>query len=209
MRPFIKVDDLTVEVSGRMLASGVTFDLQPAALVWVRGRNGSGKTTLIRQLLGLAAIRRGSVQRRATGWTGRVGYVAQSVDREILPWFSAEENVAIGRACFGNEIADPLKLGDLAKSFFPDFSGHLSERFHLGMSADVRSLSGGERRKLVILRVLTTAPQVLILDEPFQDLDVDATSALCDYLASWTAGGVLLVSHHAVQLTATQYIDLS
>ena len=131
-------------------------------------------------LLGLHPVTAGRVKR---GVTVRVGYLSQEVG-ELPGEMRLLESVT--------EIARVVNLGgrDLT-------AGQLCERFGFGTQQQwtfVRELSGGERRRLQLLRLLMTEPNVLVLDEPTNDLDLDTLQAVEDLLDEWP-GTLLLVSH--------------
>jgi ATP-binding cassette subfamily F protein uup len=174
------VEDVTLRLGGRILLDGVTWRLGPGDRVGVVGVNGSGKTTLLRLLQGEVGPDAGRVR---TGPTVRAAYLSQEVSE--LPGqprlLEAVEQVA-GRANLGGV--------DLTAS-------QLAERFGFGADRQwtpVADLSGGERRRLQLLRLLMAEPNVLLLDEPTNDLDTDTLTALEDLLDSWP-GTLVVVSH--------------
>jgi ATP-binding cassette subfamily F protein uup len=174
------VEDVTLEVGDRTLLDGVTWRLGPGDRVALVGVNGSGKTTLLRLLLGQQQPDTGRVR---VGQTVRAGYLSQDV---------AELPATIRLLEAVEEIARTVNLGgvDLTAS-------QLAERFGFGASRQwtpVGELSGGERRRLQLLRLLMAEPNVLLLDEPTNDLDTDTLTALEDLLDSW-AGTLIVVSH--------------
>ena len=179
-RQVFDVEDVTVAVGGRTLLDDVTWRLGPGDRVAVVGVNGSGKTTLLRLLLGDVAPDGGRV---VTGQTVRAAYLSQEV-RELPGDLRLLESV--------EQIAGRANLGgvDLTAS-------QLAERFGFGASRQwtpVSDLSGGERRRLQLLRLLMAEPNVLLLDEPTNDLDTDTLTALEDLLDSWP-GTLVVVSH--------------
>ena len=174
------VEDVTLEVGDRRLLDGVTWRLGPGDRVAVVGANGAGKTTVLRLLLGELEPDAGRVR---VGRTVRPGYLSQDVT-ELPAQLRLLEAV--------EEIARSVNLGgvDLTAS-------QLAERFGFGASRQwtpVVDLSGGERRRLQLLRLLMAEPNVLLLDEPTNDLDTDTLTALEDLLDSW-AGTLVVVSH--------------
>jgi ATP-binding cassette subfamily F protein uup len=184
----IDAEDVTVTIGGRVLLDHVTWHLGPGERVGVLGVNGSGKTTLLRLLSGEPADRGEgggvTVTGRVTrGKTVRLGYLAQ--DGEGLdPRLSARDAVTQIK---GNALA----------AEGPGSAGTLLERF--GLRGDTqftpaRDLSGGERRRVQLLRLFVPEPNVLLLDEPTNDLDVDTLTELEDLLDAWP-GSLLVVSH--------------
>ncbi|HWI73813.1 MAG TPA: ATP-binding cassette domain-containing protein, partial [Baekduia sp.] len=159
----------------------VTWRLGPGDRVALVGVNGSGKTSLLKVLAGELAPTGGTVDR---GQTVRLAVLSQDT-AEIpgdLRALEALEAVR-GRAT----LADGVELT----------AGMLAERF--GFRGDrgrtlVRDLSGGERRRLQLMRLLMDEPNVLVLDEPTNDLDIDTLTALEDLLDGWP-GTLIVVSH--------------
>src|SRR5215218_7263619 len=177
----LEADDVSLAFGDRPLLRHVTWRLGPGDRVALVGVNGSGKTTLVRLLAGDLQPDAGEVQR---GETVRLAFLSQ--DTADVPGrlrlLEAVEEIR-GRAT----LADGVELT----------AGMLAERF--GFRGDrartlVRDLSGGERRRLALMRLLMAGPNVLILDEPTNDLDIDTLTALEDLLDGWP-GTLLVVSH--------------
>jgi ATP-binding cassette subfamily F protein uup len=177
----IEAEEISFGFGEERLLERLTWRLGPGDRVALVGVNGSGKTTLLRLLAGQLTPSSGSIER---GATVRLAYLSQ--DAVELP---AEQNVleslesVRGRATLsdGREIT----------------AARLCERF--GFRGDrartpVRELSGGERRRLALMRLLIGEPNVLLLDEPTNDLDIDTLTALEDLLDSWP-GTLVVVSH--------------
>jgi ATP-binding cassette subfamily F protein uup len=175
------VERATVEIGGRKLLDDVTWRLGPGDRVGLLGPNGAGKTTLLRALLGEITPSAGRVK---VGRTVAAAYLSQEVgelDGSLRVLESVEavaKRIAIGK---GREQT----------------AGQLLET--LGFPAarqwtPVADLSGGERRRVQLLRLLMAEPNVLILDEPTNDLDVETLAQVEDLLDSW-AGTVIVVSH--------------
>ncbi|HEY5882925.1 MAG TPA: ABC-F family ATP-binding cassette domain-containing protein [Nakamurella sp.] len=164
----------------RLLLDRVDWIVGPGDRIGVVGANGSGKTTLLRLLTGTRTPDAGEVR---TGSTVRLGYLSQEV-AELPGQLRLIEAVS--------EVAGSVDLGGKTLT-----AGQLAERFGFTSAQQwtpVGDLSGGERRRLQLLRILMAEPNVLVLDEPTNDLDVDTLSALEDLLDSWP-GTLLVVSH--------------
>jgi ATP-binding cassette subfamily F protein uup len=180
-RTVYDVLDATVAVAGRTLLEHLTWHLGPGDRIGVAGVNGSGKTSLIRLLVGELAPSAGKVVR---GVTVRAAYLSQDVV-ELDPALRVLEAVESVR----REV-------DLGKGRTITAT-QMCERFGFVGNAQwtpVGELSGGERRRLQLLRLLMDEPNVLLLDEPTNDLDIDTLTALEDLLDGW-AGTLLVVSH--------------
>ena len=179
-RTVFDLEDVTVRVGERTLLDRVTWHVGPGDRIGVIGVNGSGKTHLLRLLAGTLAPSAGTVR---IGQTVHAAYLSQEVT-ELPGDLRVLEAV--------REVRTTAELAGVELS-----ASQLAERF--GFANDrqwtpVRDLSGGERRRLQLLRLLLTQPNVLLLDEPTNDLDTDTLAALEDLLDSW-AGTLIVVSH--------------
>ncbi|WP_448642149.1 ABC-F family ATP-binding cassette domain-containing protein [Geodermatophilus sp. URMC 63] len=164
----------------RPLFRDLTWHVGPGDRIGVVGVNGAGKTSLLRLLVGETEPDRGTVVR---GQTVAPAYLSQHVT-ELPGRLRVLEAV--------QEIARIARIGgqDISAS-------SLAERFGFPASRQwtpVGDLSGGERRRLQLLRLLMAEPNVLLLDEPTNDLDIDTLTQLEDLLDSFP-GTVLVVSH--------------
>src|SRR5215204_4378421 len=177
----LDAEDVSVSFDGAPVLRGVTWRLGPGDRVALVGVNGSGKTTLVRLLAGEVEPDAGAVER---GATVRIAHLSQDTT-EIPGHLRVLESLEAvkGRATLsgGQEIT----------------AGMLCDRF--GFRGDrartlVRDLSGGERRRLQLMRLLMDEPNVLLLDEPTNDLDIDTLTALEDLLDGWP-GTLVVVSH--------------
>ncbi len=177
----LEAEDVTVDVGGRTLLDDVTWRLAPGERVGVVGPNGSGKTTLLDLLAGRSELPvKGRIIR---GKTVQLGYLTQD-GSGLDPSLTAREAVAAVR-------------GNLAADVGPGSASQLLDR--LGLRGDTQwtpagELSGGERRRLQLLTILIDEPNVLFLDEPTNDLDVDTLTELEDLLDGWP-GSLVVVSH--------------
>ncbi|MBO3088901.1 ABC-F family ATP-binding cassette domain-containing protein [Cellulomonas dongxiuzhuiae] len=179
----LDLEDVTFTLpDGRVLLDDVTWRLGPGDRYGVVGVNGAGKTTLLRLLSGRATPTSGRVKR---GKTVRVAELRQDVeDLDELAGLNVVEAVEREKRTVvvgGKELT----------------AAQLVER--LGFTRErartlVRELSGGERRRLQLLRLLVAEPNVLLLDEPTNDLDTDTLAAVEDLLDGWP-GTLIVVSH--------------
>src|SRR5216683_2460100 len=172
----------------RPLLDGVTWRLGPGDRVGVVGVNGSGKTSLLKVLAGEVMAGEGAPGLHADGTvirgkTVRLAHLSQEL-AELDPDLRVREAV--------EEIRLRIRVGDRELS-----AGQLLER--LGFTAErqwtrVGDLSGGERRRVQMLRLLMTEPNVLLLDEPTNDLDIETLTEFEDLLDGWP-GTLIVVSH--------------
>ena len=215
----ILVRDLSVDAGARRLLSDVSFSVQVGDRIGFVGPNGAGKTTLMRTLAGLHEPAEGSVVR-----SGNIGYLSQEAALEDLddPGVTALERVLMARD-IGTierqmevtrqqmESVDGVDRDRLIRRFgrlddeFTARGGYVAKaeakRFasSLGIeSADldqpVATMSGGQRRRVELARILFAETTTLLLDEPTNHLDMDAKAWLVGFLADYD-GGLLIVSH--------------
>ncbi|QKG22211.1 ABC-F family ATP-binding cassette domain-containing protein [Actinomadura verrucosospora] len=174
------IEDTTVEVGGRAIFERMTWRLGPGDRVGLVGVNGSGKSTLLRLLDGSVAPVSGTV---VQGKTVQLAHLSQNLE-ELDPERRVLESV--------EEIRRRITVGKREWT-----ASQLLER--LGFAGDrqwtpVGDLSGGERRRLQVLRLLMGEPNVLLLDEPTNDLDIETLTELEDLLDGWP-GTLVVVSH--------------
>jgi ABC transport system ATP-binding/permease protein len=185
----VDLTDADVAAGPNVLLKRLSWHLGPGDRVGVVGVNGSGKTTLLRVLAGDLAPAAGKVTR---GQTVRTAYLDQEV-RGLPP----------GRRVL-EAVEDVARFVDLGKGRSMSAS-QLLERFLFDAGSQwtrVEELSGGERRRLQLLRLLMTEPNLLLLDEPTNDLDIETLAALEDLLDGW-AGTLVVVSHDRYFLERT------
>jgi ATPase subunit of ABC transporter with duplicated ATPase domains len=178
----LDLEDATVVLGERTILDRVTWRLAPGERVGIVGVNGAGKSTLLGALTGEVPLTSG---RRKIGKTVAIGHLTQEV-RELErfeEWrvIEAIEDVRQWTTLGGKEISASQLATRLG---FP--GGRQQSR--------VGDLSGGERRRLQLTRLLLTEPNVLILDEPTNDLDIETLTSLEDVLDGW-AGTLIVVSH--------------
>ncbi len=177
----LDAEGVSVTYGERELLGGVTWRLGPGERVALVGVNGAGKTTLVKLLSGDLEPSRGTVTR---GQTVRLAHLSQDT-AEVPGHLRVLESLEMIRG--RTKLADGTELT----------AGSLCDRFGFrGPRARtlVKDLSGGERRRLQLMRLLMDEPNVLLLDEPTNDLDIDTLTALEDLLDAF-AGTIVVVSH--------------
>jgi ATP-binding cassette subfamily F protein uup len=173
--------DVSLAYGERVVLRDVTWRLGPGERLGLVGVNGSGKTSLLKVMGGEVEPTAGVVER---GTTVRLAHLSQDtveIPGHLRVLESLEEVRGVAKLSGGQEIT----------------AGMLCDRF--GFRGDrartlVRDLSGGERRRLQMMRLLMGEPNVLLLDEPTNDLDIDTLTALEDLLDQWP-GTMVVVSH--------------
>jgi ABC-type nitrate/sulfonate/bicarbonate transport system ATPase subunit len=185
----IRADGVTVRVGGVVALPPTSFEVGKGERVGLVGPNGSGKTTLLRVLAGLLAPTGGTVE--GVPPPGRTVLVHQ---RPHLFRGSALSNVALGARLAGADLASARRALD-----------------GIGLAAlgtrDVTALSGGERRRVALARALARRPSVLLLDEPFAELDDRARALVASAIEAFP-GTVLVASPGGRPPATTRSVDL-
>jgi ATP-binding cassette subfamily F protein uup len=176
-----EIHQATIKAGEKMILEDLYWNIGPGDRIGVVGVNGAGKTTLFRALLGQINVASGKI---TTGVTVKAAFLSQHLE-ELDPTWRVLEAV--------EKVANQVQLGN-GKELS---ASQLCEK--LGFNTDsqwtpVGDLSGGERRRLQLTRLLMDSPNVLLLDEPTNDFDVETLTALEDLLDSF--GGTLLVISH-------------
>lgn len=211
----LQVQNLTVEIGGKTIVDGANFTVMPKDKVGIVGRNGAGKTTLFSVLGGAAEPSGGRIVRK-----GGLGYLSQDprVGGEL------DQRRAVDHVLSGRGIDDDLmRLEKLRVAMEEDASERNVARYSraeeafrmkggysaesearsiaagLGLSPDrvdlpIGVLSGGERRRVEIARILFAGSDLLLLDEPTNHLDVDAKGWLMGFLRTYR-GALVVISH--------------
>jgi ATP-binding cassette subfamily F protein uup len=173
--------DVSLTYGDREVLSHLTWRLGPGDRVAVVGVNGSGKTSLVKLLAGELEPTSGELQR---GSTVRLAHLSQET-APILEHLNVLESL--------EEVRGHAVLSDgqeITAAILCDRFGFRGEKAR----TPVGELSGGERRRLALMRLMMGGPNVLLLDEPTNDLDVDTLTALEDLLDGWP-GTLVVVSH--------------
>ena len=194
----VDIENVSVSYGENAVLTDVTWRIGPGDRLAVLGANGVGKSTLLGLVSGAVLPTRGRVKR---GKTVRIGTLDQRfADLEVIADDRVRDVLARTRTTFlidGRDLTPAQLLERLGFS-----RDHLSSR--------VAELSGGQKRRLQLLLVLLDEPNVLILDEPTNDVDTDMLTAMEDLLDSWP-GTLLVVSHDRYlveRITDMQYAIL-
>lgn len=206
------------------ILKGVTFRIDPRERVALVGRNGAGKTTLLKILTGQYGPDTGAV---TISRGAKVGYLKQeqpvTLGRTVLEEAQAATEERLALQIRLRELEDIIETGDATAEDYEEYGlvhEHFLESEGYSVERDVRTiliqmgfeesefskqtsaLSGGEKTRLAIARLLLEEPDLLILDEPTNHLDLQATEWLEGWIRAYH-GAILLVSHDRTFLEAT------
>ncbi|MDD7678009.1 MAG: ABC-F family ATP-binding cassette domain-containing protein [Anaerovibrio sp.] len=180
-RKIIELDHVSYEWEGKTYIEDLTYTVLRNDRIGILGGNGTGKSTLLNIIAGRLQPTGGRVD---IGQTVKIGYFAQT-NAEMDGRLRAKEYIQ--EAAHYITMADGTKLS----------AGQLMERFLFPPDlqyTEVARLSGGEKRRLYLLRVLMEAPNVLLLDEPTNDLDLETMGILENFIEDFN-GAIIFVSH--------------
>jgi len=176
----IEAENLTKGFGDRLLIDNLSFKLPPGGIVGVIGPNGAGKSTLFRMITGQEHPDTGSLK---VGDTVKLGYVDQS--RDSL----ADDKTVWEEISGGTDVIHLGKRAVPSRAYVGAFNFKGADQ-----QKRVGVLSGGERNRVHLAKMLKTDSNVILLDEPTNDLDVDTLRALEDALADY-AGCAVVISH--------------
>ena len=179
-KKIIEMNHVSKSFDHRCIIKDFSHVLLRDARMGIIGRNGCGKSTLLKMIAGVLQPDSGSV---VHGATVKIGYLSQMgdtppEDMRVIDYIKEEA----GEIITNDGVISAAKM--LERFLFPS---------NLQWT-QVRKLSGGEKRRLFLLRILMGAPNILLLDEPTNDLDTDTLTVLEEYLENF-AGAVVTVSH--------------
>jgi ATPase subunit of ABC transporter with duplicated ATPase domains len=219
----LEARDLVVEVGGKIVVEGLTFDLRTGDKVGVVGRNGAGKTSTMKVLAGEDEPAGGTIVRR-----GAIGYLRQDPRQHR----AEDDDLALEHVLAARGLVDLSRRVEKARIALAESHDERSiRRFSrleeeytllggyraeadaktivagLGLAQDrlalpVKTLSGGERRRLELAKILFGGSDLLLLDEPTNHLDVDAKLWLMRFLAGYK-GALMVISHDIGLLDAS------
>lgn len=188
-KKIIEIEHLSKQAGDRTLIRDFSYIAVRDDRVGIVGPNGSGKTTLLNMIAGAISPDSGSI---VLGPTVKLGYFSQEhqeLDENMRVIEYVQEEAEVVHTADGSVIT----------------AAQMLERFLFSRTMQwtkIAKLSGGEKRRLVLLRVLMSAPNVLLLDEPTNDLDIQTLAVLEDYLDEFP-GVVFVVSHDRYFLDRT------
>ena len=178
--------DVGVNYGDRVILEDIEWRLAPGERTGILGVNGAGKSTLLGLISGTVEPTSGTVKR---GQTVKVATLTQRLD-ELEEHLNEPVRTVIGRLRTSFTVGSGSKAQELTPGQLLERMGFTSAQ----LSTPVKDLSGGQKRRLQLLLILLNQPNVLILDEPTNDLDTDMLAAMEDLLDSWP-GTLIVVSH--------------
>jgi ATPase subunit of ABC transporter with duplicated ATPase domains len=214
--PVLAVHDLELRVGARMLMEDVTFRVERGDKIGLVGRNGAGKTTLTKVLAGEELATGGTIER-----TGEVGYLPQdprSGNPEDLARTRILDARGLGQLVIGMEksaldmgdsnaatAAKAMKLYGELQDRFMALGGYAAEAEAASIASNLSlpdrildqplsTLSGGQRRRIELARILFSGADTMLLDEPTNHLDADSVVWLREFLKNFQ-GGLIVISH--------------
>ena len=176
----VEIEGLSKSIDGKPLITDFSYIISRDARIGIVGRNGAGKSTFLRLLTGQIQPDSGRI---VLGDTVNIGYFSQECET-IDPTMRVIDYI--------RETADRVQTPDGTVT-----ASQMLERFLFTPELQwnrIEKLSGGERKRLYLLKILMTAPNILLLDEPTNDLDIATLTILEDYLENFR-GAVIAVSH--------------
>ncbi|HEY2280086.1 MAG TPA: metal ABC transporter ATP-binding protein [Streptosporangiaceae bacterium] len=182
----LRLDGITVRLSGREVLSDVSFAIRPGEFTGLIGPNGAGKTTILRVILGLLAPSAGTVtvagqpggSRRHRRGESLIGYVPQKLLIEPDMPLRVRDVVALG--IDGNRLGVPLPSRGRRELVAETLRAVGADGY---ADARVGELSGGEQQRVMIAHALISRPRLLLLDEPLANLDIRSAQGIVGVLA--------------------------
>ncbi|MBR1824035.1 MAG: ABC-F family ATP-binding cassette domain-containing protein [Ruminococcus sp.] len=192
----IEIENISKSINGVPLITDFSYIISRDARIGIVGHNGAGKSTFLKMIMGQLTPDSGSI---VIGDTVNIGYFSQECE-------SMDPNMRVIE--YIRETADRIQTPDGTVT-----ASQMLERFLFNSELQwnrIEKLSGGERKRLYLLKVLMEAPNILLMDEPTNDLDIATLTILEDYLENFN-GAVVAVSHdrYFLDRMATEIFEFS
>ncbi|MGH7996504.1 MAG: urea ABC transporter ATP-binding subunit UrtE [Opitutaceae bacterium] len=199
MSALLRLDGVEADIGGSRILRGVGLLVDPGEVVCLMGRNGVGKTTTLRAIMGLRAIRAGSMAFDGSSLAGfgpaeraqaGLGYVPQG--RDIFPHLTVGENLRLGLLLHRRSAKEQRQELERVHELFPILASMGSRKGGV--------LSGGQQQQLAIGRALLTRPRLLLLDEPTEGIQPSIIEQIGDTLQRLRREGLAI-------LLVEQFVD--
>jgi ABC-type multidrug transport system fused ATPase/permease subunit len=196
----VRLEDIDFSFEGRSVLKGLNLDISGGDFLGIEGPSGKGKTTIVNVLLGFLTPGKGKViingaDSMREAWWGRISYVKQ---QSFLIHDSIRNNITLNETPCDegrlNRAIDGAGLNDLIESL---------QGVDTVISENGRNISGGQRQRIVLARALYKEADLIILDEPFNELDEDSECALLRHFLQLARTGkmVILITHNRKSLS--------
>ncbi len=201
-QPVLIIEDVMVELGGRIILEDVSFTAGPRMLVGILGPNGAGKSTLLNTIAGLLPLKKGNILIEGRPVDGTHGLVAYVPQQERVNWrFPATtwDVVMMGRARRIGWLRHPGREDKEAVRKYLEKVGMWEQRSSL-----VSELSGGQRQRVFVARALAQEANILLLDEAFSGVDIASQEGLVAVLKELKNEGrtILIATHDIGTLSA-------
>ncbi len=188
-----KLDKICLSINQQKILENINLEIKKGEIITLIGPNGGGKTSIARVLLEIITPNKGKVIKNAEI---NIGYMPQKIN--------FDKTIPI-------KARDFINLSCSQKSIDKSFFHYLSERLHVKdiLDKQIHDLSGGQLQKIIFLRTIINKPELLVLDEPTQYMDISATEdfyKILEEVRNKTNCAILMISHDLI--TVMQKTDL-
>lgn len=179
LTPLVRLSDISVVLEHKTILKQINLQIYPNSITTIVGPNGGGKSTLLKVLLKLIPATEGTVYHQSDL---KIGYVPQKLHLDPAIPLTVRKFLSLKLHTTKTQIEEALQLFSIT---------HLSQQL-------MQKLSGGELQRVLLARAILTRPQLLVLDEPMQGVDITGQTELYQLLnktRSWLNCAILMVSH--------------
>jgi ABC-type multidrug transport system fused ATPase/permease subunit len=192
-KPAIRFSNVSFSHNAKLVINNISFDIQPGEMVGLSGASGAGKTTVINLILGILPPSQGKVE--VNGGSGGIACVLQ---HPFILHDSLLNNIALGAEHACKEVLDEV----VTAAGLTDFAASLPAGMQTIITERGKNISGGQIQRIAIARALYRNADILVLDEPFNELDEASEKKLLTYFKNLAATGkiVILATHNPASL---------
>lgn len=201
MNPLITIQNLSVKYDDVLALKNINMTIEDKKFITIIGPNGGGKTTLIKSIIGFISPYKGEIKKRKGI---RIGYVPQKNNfEEAFP-------ISVKQVILSGTLNEPIKLFHRFKK--PDYKALDAVLDTLNISnlknKAINSLSGGELQKVLLGRAIISNPDLLVLDEPFSNVDTNATKEYYELLRDLSNKMSIIIISHDIGVISTYTDDV-